>query len=586
MSADWRVPGYTEKKNFEYERWCERLPDINPVYAETVRHHFEVAIHAEAKVFPYEVLRTKAPNQDPKEWDYQCGLYVPYTRSTWTRALNKTKVIANKQNYSITGWDPEQEKYFYRDYPKYHSLESYFFDIVRESKINYPNQLMVVEPLRIPVKMNGEGNLIPDQSVDIEPIVRLIKERDVIFHSENHLSIIADGKVRFENADYVKFKAYDRTSIYEVVPTARTSEGQIVYTETEIYRHDWNYVPCRKLGGKPKEIDGEIFYESVFSGALPDLDEVIRLSSTLTMVLHANAYPVAIQRERKCTVVTEGHMCNGGFVWSPARSERVACPGCSGSGKGPTTVFTVPDKMDGDPSKFMPLGEVLAYVAPTPDTIQPLDEQIDKKKEGAFAHIFKSAEKIQQTAEGSHLEKDEYHSFLVQFSNEFFDLMEFAIEACGWYRYQSDFTMPSVSKPTTFSFRSPQDITTEISEANTSNMPPSYKMQLIEEAGKTRFNSNQDAVDMVKMSMALDDLWASTSTELIPYVGKTLTYTDIVIHQRITSFISRAFSEHKDFETMGAEKQKEIIEGYAEEIIKAIPQPADPFSVGAIDGGG
>lgn len=591
MTASWRLPGFTQNPSFRYEEWCRSLPDINPVYAMSVEHHYEVAIHAEAKVFPYEVLRTKAPNQSKEEWDYQCGLYVPYTRSTWTRALNKTKVISNKQNYSITGWDAEQEKYFYEDYPRWHSLEAFFFDTVREAKINYPNQLLVVEPLHIPTKLDETGKVVADQSVEVEPVAKIVKERDVIHYWENTLAVVANGTTEYDGRQWPVFRAYDQNKIYRVEPSGEDSDGRVTYSAMEVYAHDWGYVPCRKLGGKPKDVDGEVFYESVFAGALPDLDEATRLSSTLSMVLHKNAYPVEVRRDQKCNHVNEGgQMCNNGYYWSPSANgnegANLKCAGCNGSGKGPTTVFTVAENFGGGyPDKFLPIGEVLAYVAPSPDTIQPLDEQIDKKKENAFAFIFKSSEKIQQTAEGSHLEKDEYHSFLVQFSNESFDLLEFIIEAIGWYRWQDRFVKPTVSRPTTFSFREPESITDEISQSRESNMPVAYDAPLVMEAAKTRFNSDPDAINRVKACMAVNDLWSQDDKDLIPWVGKTVTQKDMVVKQRDYAFVVRAEKEHSDFYKLGPKRQKEIVYGYAEEELGKMPAQEDPFAADAMTGG-
>jgi len=193
---------------YRIDEFYNRIPEINPIYLDTIRHHFEVSVHAKKGVFPYELLRTKAPNQSLEEWEYQCGLYESYTRSIWGRALNKTKIIANKQNYSITGWDEEQRKYFYEDYPFYHSVESYFFDIVRESKINFPNQLLIIEPAYIPTYVDGEGEVKVVQSVFIDPVVRIVEEQKIIHYHENHLTIIENGKRRFNDTDDIAFKEF------------------------------------------------------------------------------------------------------------------------------------------------------------------------------------------------------------------------------------------------------------------------------------------------------------------------------------------------------------------------------------------
>ena len=168
------VPETYEEK-FKYDQYLRNLPQLNPIYVDCIRENDRVAVHADER-FPYSILRSKAPNQSAEEFAYQMGLYEPYTKSTWGKGKNKTKIIANPQNYSISGWDEEQEKYFFEDYPFYHNILSYFFDIVRERKIDYPNQVLLIRPESIPGKINEEGLFVPDQSVLIDPIAEIVDE--------------------------------------------------------------------------------------------------------------------------------------------------------------------------------------------------------------------------------------------------------------------------------------------------------------------------------------------------------------------------------------------------------------------------
>src|SRR5688500_1637251 len=89
------------KATFKDDSYYENLPNFNPVYVESVRQHNKIAVHSSLDVFPYSVLRSKAPNQSDAEWKYQMGIYESITNSTWDRAKSKTKIIANTQNYAI-----------------------------------------------------------------------------------------------------------------------------------------------------------------------------------------------------------------------------------------------------------------------------------------------------------------------------------------------------------------------------------------------------------------------------------------------------------------------------------------------------
>ena len=546
----------------------DTIPDITPLYKATIEHHREVAVHAVKGTFPKELLKSKAPNQTPEEWEYQRGIYEQYTRSQWGRAMNRTKIIGNKQNYSIKINDPEQERFFFEDYPAYHSLPSFFFDIVREAKINFPNQLMVIEPAEIPGSYNENGEFIPDQSVMVEPIVYIIAEKDIIAYKENQYSLILTGYDANKNPI---FKYFDRSGIYVLTRIKDKYEARL------IYKHNWGYVPCRKLGGKPIYLKDGVLYESYFAEAIPELNGVIRLSSNLDMSTLANCFPLRIERVDNCSYRTDsGEFCRGGQIWQ--NDKYVNCPSCHGTGKAsrysPTGVKEVqpPDTVGGE---TIGINDIVTFVSPPTEAIEAMREQIKAKEEKAFAFIFKTSDKVQNTAYGAELEKDEFHSFILQFSNELFDLMEFAIEGIGFMRYMNDFAGFSISRPTSFNFRTSSDITAEIKMAKDGGLPSAYTQELLFQSTETRFNSNDEAEENIKLAIDLDPLWGISALELRTFVNISVTVEEVIIHQQITSFIQMAKFQHENFMELDRGAQYDIIYGYAQEKALALrpPQP-------------
>ena len=544
----------------KWKDWEKSVPDINPIYRQTLLHHHEVAVHAQKGVFPYKLLQTKAPNQSPEEWEYQMGLYEPYTRSAWGRALNRTKIIANKQNYSIKGWDEEQAMYFYDDYPLYHSLESWFFDIVREQKINYPNRLLIIEPWYIPGRTNEEGVFIPDQSVPISPVARIIAEENIIAYRDNEYTLILEGK----HNDWPSFKLFDKDAIYSVIAVKTDKDNKPIYEAQAYYVHNWGYVPTRKLAGKPTEIDGEIFYESPFSEAIPELNGVVRMSSNLDMSTNTNLFPVRIQRIDECSYRNDHGFCQSGRIWTVDEhggGHWGTCPSCNGTGKAnrysPTGVIEIPMKDNTDTAVVV--NDVVNFVSPPIDALQFVDKRITAKMENAFAFLFKTSDKVQNTASGAVLEKEEFHSFILQLSNELFDLMEFTFEAVGFMRYMDTFVMPSISRPTSFQFRDSEEITAEINTAKAANMPSSYLKQLIEQSTATRFNSDDMAEREIMAQMELDPLWSKTDMEIRPFLNVTISPVEAIMHQQFTSLIEMAEGTIPNFWELGRGEQYDIL---------------------------
>jgi hypothetical protein len=275
---------------------------------------YKVLRHTSPRVFPSEVLRSKAPNQSPAEWQYHAVCTSRKRVAVWNRAVNKTKVIANKQNYSIEWADEqeEQKKYFYTDFPIYSDLVSWVFEVLAVEKINFPNRVCVVYP-DVPKKEDGSY----DQTVPPSPIPLIIDEEMIVSfkygQSLLYISHWEQGKMEFVGVD--------RQHFYKYVQDGEKIEEAITYT------HNWRFLPAFKLGGKAEEIDGEILYSSPFADAIPALDEAIQVGSNLMMSHFKLAFPVIIE------VVDDCDNCSGsGKVYNSEQQQHVNCPVCDGRG--------------------------------------------------------------------------------------------------------------------------------------------------------------------------------------------------------------------------------------------------------------
>jgi len=568
------------ERSYKWDESVKSLPKLNPIYKDAVLQYHKVAVHSELEVFPYEILKSKAPNQSESEWEYQMGLYEAYTNSTWVRAKDKTKIIANDQNYAIDGWDETQKEYFYEDYPAYHSVIDYFFDIVRDKKIDYPNEVLVIEPRYIPGYYNDDDDFIPDQSELIEPIAKIIKEVKIVDYIDNEYLLVIDetdyeytyGGVKYENG--LLFKFYDSEKIVEIRQTGFDNDHLPVFEYVVVYQHNWGWLPARKLQGRAVKIDdGRILYNSHFAGAIPDLNDVIRMSATRSMSINKMAYPVIIAVVDPCSYQdqTTGARCNGGRIINMSGGY-ATCPSCDGSGKqsnhSPTGVYEVVARtQNGLGDNILPMTPPVQFAAPDSAILDYLGKIIEEKKKSAFGQFFESEKANAATATGKELEKEEFVSFLIQFSNELFALMGFTIEAMGWMRYGTSFVMPSITKPKNFSLKTNADITAEIAEAKKNGLPSVYVQRLVTESNNTRFNTSPSSEAELEFIYRIDRLWNKDDLQSRAMVGSTADKFDLVIHDSISSFITNALSDYPDFWSKEYTEQKAIIYGYANEVV-------------------
>jgi hypothetical protein len=564
--------GYSKDANFSNK--VISLPNFNPIYKQTIIEHNRICVHSMLGVFPYEILKSKAPNQTKDEWEYQLGLYESYTNSVWNRAKNKTKIISNKQNYSITGFDSEQKKYFYEDYPTYHSIESFFWDVVRDKKIDFPNQLLLIEPEEIPGEYEDDGDVIrfvPNQSVEVDPVVKLIEEKNIVQFKENVFALI----IRDETCTYsvgnrsredgIIFRYYDEKEIYEINQIGVDKKGTPVFEEPRlIYTHNWGWLPARKLWGKiADEYDGNVLYNSVYVDAVPDLNAVIRLSSNRDMANYKMAFPVIIALVDDCDYSNaQGQSCRNG--WLLGEKGLTECPSCKGTGTksnhSPTGVYEVRATKGYDQTNTLAMSPPVQFAAPDIQILDYLDKQIENKKKSAFSFIFETDDAKSNTATGVALEKEEFHSFLIHFSNELFDLLEFTIEAIGFYRWGDKFVKPSITRPIAFNFRSNSDVTAEIKEANEGKMPTTYVAALMDEANQTRFNNNEVQRKRTEFTKRADRLFYKDDLTIGAMLGQgRVDKLAVVLHDSMEYLLDNAEAQNEDFWSKEYDEQYSIV---------------------------
>jgi hypothetical protein len=540
--------------DFDVERWYSSFPNFNNVYIDSIREKYRVLRHASSDVFPYEVLRAKAPNQSDAEWEYQRRLYKPKTNAIWNRALNKTKVIGNKQNYSIHFPDEDSGFYDYcnKDFPIYSSLVSWVFDILAGDKINFPNRVCLVYPV-VPRKENGEV----DQSELALPVPIILDEEQIVhFEYGEKLVYITSwesGKMKFVGVDKSGFYEYEQ-------------DGKNV-TETLIYSHTFDFLPAFKLRGKAELKGGEILYHSYFSDAIPTLDEAIQVNSNLMMSHFKLAFPIIIE------VVDDCHVCNGRGTVMNAEGSIETCGTCEGTGVrqslSPTSTYQVRATRGMNENNILPLTPPVQFAAPSSDILRYGKEMLNELLSNAFNFLFQSEKADAGTATGKQLELQEFHSFLVEFSNSVFDDLEFLFEAIANLRYNGEIVLPQISRPTEFSFKTNAEITAEIAEARKNNLPETYLSALLNESAETRFNTTSVG-DEFMLQKRLDKYWYMDVGQL-RLNAAVIAPADLTLHLCFTTIIENLKAENDNFWDLEFSEQKALVDAKVAEIVLTIP---------------
>jgi len=548
----------------------DKVPQFNPIYEESVAHAKEMSVHIEG-VFPYKLLKEKAPNQDPAEWKYQKEIYLPITMPFFEKALSKlNRIWGNNWNINYkedaTEFSEDTLKtYLENDYPNYNSLVNYFEQIVTKEKINDPNGVVVIKPMYIPMRevINGEEvEMIIDESELIKPIAKFYPSESVIEYVPHKYTLIltnqkskikVNGEIKEEG---LVFEFYDSENIWMIVQTGDKLDYK--FDTILFYNHAWGEVPAFKLKGKPFEKKDTIYYQSYFYPAIPHLNDAIRNFSIKQMSTYTHAFPQKYEyTDGVCDFRNSFAQCDNGTMrfFNPDEQKSIQCPSCMGTGTkkkmSPTGVrqIAISERFEGD--KQIPTPP-FGFVEPNTEILKYLIDNIDNSTMMAFVFLnmdfSNSSVKGSETALGKMIDRQELFTFLMKISNELFDALEFTIDAIGFMRYGTSYEKPIIHKPKDFEIRSAFDLTEEIGEATTKGIPSFMNIELLKEYIKTRFTNDKSLIQKFELALATDRLFTKKIEEIsIGLSSNTIAKWEAVLHDSIYTFIDEAIREEDNF---------------------------------------
>lgn len=560
-------------KNLRTEK--DKLPEFTPIYRETVEMYERIRVHSQADVFPEKLFHEKAPNQVAAEWEYQKRVFKAIgsiTHPYWDKALGVVNRIWNEKSYTIklpeidsTVYDQfPVDKYFNEDYPEYGSIEAYFKSVVTRKKIEDPNAWLIIDvkpvvsdtdPVKPYAKIWGSKRIL-DYKEDEHLLVKAYEHSEVKYGTR----MVKEGIV---------LRFYDKTGIYRIEQTGIKVEFKF---SAPVLEYSWNLdrLPGWRLKGKPCEDDGNLIYQSYFYAAIPALNTAIIDFSTAQLSKIINIFPERWEYVDDCDA--EG--CEGGRVWKEDRSSWMGCSSCGGTGKrnksSVANVYQVatpkgnmPLETDSGKMTIPPFGYVSKSEAT--EQIKLLIEEQDTNISRAFAmmniEVSNTHAKGGDTALGKQIDREELFSFLLQISNESFDLLQDTINAIGFIRYAlADWEGVKIGYPQNFAIRSDEALTIEIGEARKANAPSIVIEQLTKDYNQKRFNNLDDVQRESELIFKVDRLWPFTPIEITQKVlGGICSKWEAILHDSIATFIDELEAEKENFWELDFQEQKTLL---------------------------
>jgi hypothetical protein len=567
----------------------DKLPEFTPIYRDTVEMYERIRVHSQADVFPERLFYEKAPNQVAAEWEYQKRVFKAIgsiTHPYWDKALGVVNRIWNEKNYTIKLPEIESpvysnypvDKYFNEEYPEYGSIEAYFKSVVTRKKIEDPNAWIVID-----VKP-----LVSDTE-PVKPYAQIWGSKCVIDYKEDsHLMVktYEHSWVKYGNRlvkEGIVLRFYDQTGIYRIEQTGVKVDWVF---SAPVLEYAWNLdrLPGWRLKGKPVDDDGNLIYQSYFYAAIPALNTAIIDFSTAQLSKIINVFAERWEYADDCDA--EG--CENGRIWDDERHNHRMCSSCSGTGRknlsSPTNVIQIAipkpsNPLEGDTSKLAtpPAGYISKENAT--EQIRLLIEEQETNITRAFAMInidvSNSLAHGTDTALGKQIDREELFSFILQISNECFELMGNVINAIGFIRYSlATWENVGIGYPQNFAIRNDEALTFEISEAKKAGIPDVAIQALLKQYAGTRFNSQADVERIFDLTFKADRVLSMDANEIQAQVSTGLLSKEAaILHSSINFFIEKGEREHEDFWEKEDQERIDILNAYALEEATNLAKP-------------
>jgi len=524
-------------------------PDWGKLYHKAYVHAEEIEVHACGE-FPTKLIGANFPGETDEEKNYRKISFQPITKPYWKKALRTLNRVWAEQNYTLNLNDDSAKEYFFTEFPMGGDVRNFFKSIVTESKISEPNGVLCLD-FDLPVKENANGEIVIDDSKELEPYATVYECEDVLMFENNDFCLVQSSEKseveygsRKEKSGLVLY-LYDDANIYRIQQVGKKVDWQ--FELAVYYQHDLGYMPAWKLKGTPEDIiDDEVYYESYFAPALPHLNEAVIIHSTNKSVRNKVSYPTRAYYDQPCT--NKG--CNNGQIWDG--DKQTNCSVCGGTGSVKFSPFR--DYVHELPTATKDTGKDsvafpgFAYVSPDGTIIKDNEEVIDKYLETAFLFLNidvnaqgNSKGLTDPTATKSKIDRDEQYISLLDISNELFWLLKVFLDSAYKVRYNKDSPI-EIKPPVTFDLISSDELSTQLGKAKADKLPNMALSEMTLKYFEQEFNSTISK--KAQIAQYCDVLFVTDNTDLaILQTNGNVEKWQVILHVNFESFINELLEE-------------------------------------------
>lgn len=550
-------------------------PKRHLFYDQTCKAYRQIKVHADGEK-PGELLTLRRPSESEKIQKYRESIYVPITKSDFTKVYQSLMKIRKSQDWSIKfpqnnpliKEDESLEDYLMEYFPKYTSLTNWYFQLGLRNQLIDTNAKVFIKPISFEVEDN-----------------EYIKPYPLIFNS--------DDVIDYETDKYYVFKSKEKIMFVEQGQTYYNGQRYYVVTDTSIqifdqvsndkkyilslnYLHGLGFVPVYDFKGIVIEEDfNQTFYESKIQSMIPYLDEAVREYSDMQAEV--------VQHVHSTLWAQQGHDCRkckgSGVLISKKNNVKVesTCDACGGKGFYPFNPYENYITTKPEPGTNAQPSPPAGFIEKNTSIVTIQNERIEGHKYNAYAAInfeFLAQSPLATSGISKAYDRDEANNFVHGVAEDGVELLDNICYCINEYRNKRvvrdqkkrDELLPTINVPEKYDLIGDSVLLDDVAKMKTAKIDSSIVTAAEIDYAKKRFNTDPKIASMLALKLSLDPFGGDSDDTITAKLFRdTVEKIDVILHDNIQSFIERAFEENVDFDEMDKSTQMEILMGYAEE---------------------
>lgn len=559
--------------------------DIGPYFTGNKRHQFyndtvkqfnAIRTHALGEM-PRDLITKRRPGETEVAQKYREEIFIPVTQATITKVFNSLGKIRKSSDYiwefdksAVPPIISETEtpfNYLMNDYPRYSSLDNWFWSVAFNQYLMDANAMIMVIPLNFEKAEN-----------------EYYKPFTFIFNSPNVLDYVPEQYAVFKSVEKSTYRSGNRTyqgDIYWSVDTIsyvkyEQIDAKGTFRATE-YIHNLGELPVIKTNGViMKDSIGDSLYTSRIHSLIPSLNEASREYSDhqLEVVQHIHSTLWFINGK-------ECNHCHGTGMIPKANGSPVQCDECGGKGMYPF------NPLEHIALKMPTMGEANPPTPPAGFITKPIDiaklqdQRINDHLYNALASVnmeFLANVPLSQSGTAKEVDRAELNNFVYSIAEDCVRILDEISEYIIMLRYSGLVTdeavieamEPMISVPEKYDLIPESYMVDEISKLRNAKVSPIIVNAAELEYASKKFNTNSKIRFRLQDIYELDPL-AGMATEdiMVGLSNGAINKKTYVIHCNIREFVDQAHESVAGFNTMTLTDKKSIINGYADQWMAA-----------------